>query len=67
MAYREEDGKIVLTLSVEDWQLLLMLLGAGSASRIVQGGKALEFLDRLNEGNPHYTPYQVDTAPKKPA
>ncbi len=67
MAYREENGKVVLTLSQEDYQLMLMLLGAGAAgARIVSGNKALAFLNRLNEGNPHYTPYQITESPKQP-
>jgi len=58
--YREENDQVILTMSREDYQLMLMLLGAGAAgARIVSGKKALEFLNRLNQGNPHYTPYQV--------
>ncbi len=62
MSYSENaNGQVVLTLSREDYQLMLMLLGAGAAgARIVSGNRALAFLNRLNEGNPHYTPYQVD-------
>jgi hypothetical protein len=60
MSYREENGQVVLTMSREDYQLVLMLLGAGtSGERIVTWNKALALLNRLNDGNPNYTPYEV--------
>ena len=65
MSYSEKDGQVVLTMSIEDWQRLLMLLGACSA-HASHGGKSvfqlndiLALLNRLNEGNPHYKPYAV--------
>jgi hypothetical protein len=37
-----------------------MLLGAGSlGNRLVPLAKSLGLLNRLNEGNPNYTPYEV--------
>ena len=60
--YREENDQVILTMSREDYQLVLMLLGAGVAdgdSVIVSSTKACGLLNRLNSGNPHYTPYQV--------
>ena len=61
MSYSEENGLVVLRMSREDFQLVLMLLGAGVAGeRIVSWKKACELLNRLNEGNPNYTPYQVE-------
>ena len=61
MSYSEENGQVLLRMSREDFQLVLMLLGAGVAGeRIVSWKKACELLNRLNEGNSHYTPYQVE-------
>lgn len=60
MSYSEQNGQVVLTMSREDYDLMLLLLGAGTAAHIVWDRKALEFLNRLNEGNQHYTPYQMD-------
>jgi hypothetical protein len=58
VSYSEKDGSVILTMSREDYQLVLMLLGAGVAGeRIITWPKAIELLNRLNEGNPHYTPY----------
>lgn len=66
MSYREEDGQIVLTMSVDDFERLLIVLGiALSASMNGRGmigmREILVLSNRLNEGNPHYTPYQVET------
>ena len=63
--YREENDQVVLTMSVEDYQKFLMLLGAGTAVLTKRGGifdinNTLELLNRLNSGNPNYTPYQVE-------
>lgn len=49
MSYREENGQVVLTMSREDYERLLFDLTA-----------MLEFMNRLNQGNPQYTPYQVE-------
>lgn len=63
MSYREENGQVVLTMSREDYQILLISLGYYTAGIDSRGGSALgemiELLNRLNEGNPHYTPYRV--------
>ena len=66
MSYREENGQVVLTRSREDCEILLMLLGGVMTFERLQLGhtalpweKQIEFLNRLNEGNPHYTPYQT--------
>lgn len=62
MSYSEQNGQVVLTLSVEDWQMLLIMLGSTLDNGIWRNrDAALEFLNRLNEGNPHYIPYQVET------
>lgn len=64
MAYREENGQVILTVSREDYERLLMALGIAAGVAIqgkgVLGTKVMfELVNRLNEGNPHYTPYQV--------
>lgn len=61
MSYREEDGQVVLTMSTDDYQLLLMMLGAATATgHVLSTKRALALVNRLNEGNPHFTPYQVN-------
>lgn len=61
MSYREENGQVIITMSREDYQRVLMLLGAGAASeKIISWNKSCALMNRLNEGNPNYTPYQVE-------
>jgi hypothetical protein len=62
VSYSEENGQVVLRMSREDYSYLLFLLG-GSVIVAVEKESLLPnlmaFTNRLNEGNPNYTPYQV--------
>ncbi len=67
MSYREENDQVILTMSREDYETLLLQLGIAAgwvASKDGASGESmlrnLAFLNRLNEGNPNYTPYQVE-------
>jgi hypothetical protein len=62
VSYREENGQVILTMSREDYDYLLIALGIATGHAMKQGGrpdKCLAFVNRLNSGNPNYTPYQV--------
>jgi len=62
MSYREENDQVILTMSREDFQHLLFALGEAAGCVRKFGGDLqgeLAFLNRLNQGNPNYTPYQV--------
>ena len=65
MSYSEQDGQVILTMSREDYELLLMAMGyatgaaAQSGTPILPWRKAFGLMDRLNQGNPHYAPYQT--------
>lgn len=49
----------------EDYDLVLIMLGVATGTgRILPRRKCLELLNRLNSGNPHYTPYQVEAEKK---
>lgn len=64
MSYSEENDQVVLRMSVEDYERVLMICGI-AAGLSVRTGRNLMFtesqiadlLNRLNEGNPNYTPY----------
>jgi hypothetical protein len=67
LSYSEKDNQVILTMSREDYNKLLMTFALAT----MQGVKfrtdfpralenTLELMNRLNEGNPHYTPYQVE-------
>jgi hypothetical protein len=68
VSYREEDGQVILTLSREDYDELLIVFVA--ATKIILKGpngnliygtyQIVALLDRVNAGNPHYTPYRVE-------
>lgn len=59
MSYSEENGQVVLRMSREDYEKLLLMLGAAFGRNIFEPYRMLEFVNRLNEGNPNYMPYQV--------
>ena len=60
MSYREESGQVVLTMSREDYEGVLYALDfvMGNSDSDKWGPYKMSLLsDRLNEGNPHYTPW----------
>lgn len=61
MAYREENGQVVLTMSRRDYEELLMLMGfaLGRTQSQTLLNNFVRFTNRLNSGNPNYTPYEV--------
>jgi nicotinamide mononucleotide adenylyltransferase len=64
MAYSEDGDNVVLTMSREDFQMLLIVLGYATGGAIkdhwTPASRMFELTNRLNEGNPHYTPYQEE-------
>ena len=69
MSYSEEKGQVVLTMSREDYGIVMRALGSFTAPITAvalmsnKDGDALdrvfELVDRLNSGNPNYRPYQT--------
>jgi hypothetical protein len=58
MPYSEENGQVVLRMSREDYYLLHYELLEAATPAHQQ--RIFGLWDRLNQGNPHYTPYQVE-------
>jgi hypothetical protein len=59
MNYSEENGQVVLRMSREDYEMVLQSLGALMILRMDNRGemeRLFGVLNRLNEGNPNYTP-----------
>jgi hypothetical protein len=68
VSYSEKDGQVLLTMSRDDYDTLLFAFGwaAGSALRDKDRGRLnrmLQVINRVNEGNPEYRPYQVNPSP----
>ena len=64
MSYIEGDGDVILHLSHEDYKRLMYLLGVATAGCQNEQDWILDFLNRLNLGNPGYTPYKNPKAEK---
>lgn len=71
MAYREENGQVVLIMSRDDYERILGLCAIATAASknavrnlMFTEADVIALLNRLNQGNPNYTPYQVEE--KKP-
>lgn len=61
MSYREENEQVVLTISRTDYNTIIFALGHYAADAALVGRDLrphLERLNRINEGNPHFTPYR---------
>lgn len=58
MSYREENGQVVLTMSREDFN---ELIGVCDGHYCFSGdSETAALINRLNEGNPNYLPYQLE-------
>jgi len=60
MSYREENGQVILTMDLLDWQVLLIMFGRVlSTLEYEERAAFFSHLTRLNEGNPNFKPYMV--------
>jgi hypothetical protein len=63
--YSEEDGHVVLRLTREDYNLLMITFVYATATSFRNPGRAigadaiLALVNRVNEGNPHFAPYPI--------
>ena len=61
--YSESGDQVILTMSRDDYNYVLFALGmaTGSSYDLPERQKALiELTNRLNQGNPNFTPYATD-------
>lgn len=61
MSYAEKDGEVTLTMKREDYERLLLCLGMATAAARNRW-PIVELLNRINQGNPAWTPYIVPVA-----
>jgi len=62
--FREEGDRVTLEMSRDDYEQLLLILGFQEGSVLRTGDERtfyrwLEFINRLNAGNPRFTPYEI--------
>ena len=67
--YAEVGDTVVLTMSRDDYNLLLLALGmaAGRENDRDRFTAALALANRLNDGNPSWKPYKVPETAHSPA
>jgi hypothetical protein len=66
MSYRLENEQVILTLTRDEYDRLLLfmaLLTGYLRTSESDLNPILSFLNRLNLGNPDWTPYQIGPAP----
>lgn len=63
LGFSRDKNTVTLRMTIEDWCALLMLMGAGTAKENLALPAALALVNRLNAGNPDWTPYAEDAAP----
>jgi hypothetical protein len=62
--YSVRDGLVCVTMTADDWSLLLVSLGM-AAGRALRAGdnetlkEVLGLVNRLNQGNPSFKPYDL--------
>lgn len=67
MSYSERDDQVILTMNRQQYERLLMVFAMATMKGMTFRGdfpraveNTMELLNQLNEGNPSYTPYQVE-------
>jgi hypothetical protein len=56
---RTADGRVQIDMSEDDFAMLLMALGVATAAGISTPSDILALVNRMNEGNPDWRPYDV--------
>jgi len=62
MMRRENGRRVVIDISEEEFDVLMIALGIAAGSRIGQRESAREIfrlVNTINEGNPDFTPYEI--------
>jgi hypothetical protein len=66
---KSQDANVVIAMTPDDWEALILTLGyAGQFIRSTDGAarfsRHLALLNRLNAGNPSWTPYEIAGEPE---
>jgi hypothetical protein len=62
MPWSEKGDRVVIDMTREEYNLLLIALGyaTGAAKNLDLQQAFLRLVNMINEGNPNYTPYEVE-------
>ncbi len=64
LGYSREGDTVVLRMHLEDYNRLLMTLGFAAGAGGLNMFNVLDLANRLNRGNPHWTPYEFHPGPR---
>lgn len=70
MSVRREGDRMHIEVSLDDWDSILVTLGAALGVVFRDPSKFyiwLAVINRLNEGNPHFIPYEIPEEFRAPA
>jgi hypothetical protein len=61
---RTGNNEIILQMNEDQWETLLILTGIALGAYMQRGDRqqfwrTLEFINKLNAGNPDFTPYEI--------
>ena len=60
LGYSEDsEGNVVLRMTVEDYQLLLMCMGYATGAAGAEKSQFIGLINRLNKGNQNFVPYKI--------
>ena len=64
MPWKQEGETVVLSMSVEDWKTMLFVLGFALGALPPNDFRQwIGLLNRINEENPDFTPYEIRAQP----
>ncbi|HEX4275797.1 MAG TPA: hypothetical protein VHZ74_10600 [Bryobacteraceae bacterium] len=64
MSWKREGDRVSIEMNFDDWNMLLIVLGFATGAALegqfpITSGRILGLVNRLNEGNPDFTPYEI--------
>jgi hypothetical protein len=64
LGYNERDGLVVLAMTQADYENVLVALGFATGAAVSSSTRTflVGLINRLNQGNPNFTPYEVPHA-----
>jgi hypothetical protein len=69
MSWQRDKNTVTISMTVEDWEELLLALGRAGGLLLRDGARTefrrhLALVNRINSGNPNFFPYEIPTDPR---